>query len=619
MRKKLSEWIPNLWSNWISTVGVIITTVAGCSLLFGLVYHFASPYSNPYATAALLLVAPMIFFVGLILIPLGHFIERWRGKKAPEDDSTSLRAAVGRALSNKVVRRHALIIGALTLFNIVLFGFVGQQATHYMDSPAFCGTTCHVMQPQHDAYVRSPHSRVPCVQCHIGPGAEWAVKAKVDGIRQVWAVATGSYRRPIPSPVHELRPARDTCEQCHWPSKFHGNSVRHRVHYESSKNNTPVVNVFALRVGGQNPRTKEYEGIHWHVSSDYRVEYEAHDEKRERIGRVRVYKGDDLLREYLAPKLDPDDEESKPLGEVHETRSMDCVDCHNRPAHKFDGKPEFAVDEALTHGDLDVTMPWIRKMSIAVLKNDERKRDGVESALRADLAAAYETDPKAETPSAEALDKAAAVLADLYTRNIYPDMKIGWDTYPEHTGHRGDDADRRGCFRCHDNKHRTSDDKPLSQSCTLCHTILADEESVSDMPKDLLRLLPKHLVKNLAKVPSDDDDDDDDEDDDDDDDDDDEDDDEDEDEKPKATPDAKEKPAVEKDAGDETATDKPDAQEKPAAGTDTTDEPSTDTSDEPAEKTAEDKAGDKPTKGVQESSEPAAPPTTPEGTEGARK
>ena len=76
------------------------------------------------------------------------------------------------------------------------------------ESPQFCGALCHtVMKPEYTAYKISPHSRVRCTECHIGPGASWFVRAKLSGLYQVYATVTDVYPRPIPVPVQNLRPA----------------------------------------------------------------------------------------------------------------------------------------------------------------------------------------------------------------------------------------------------------------------------------------------------------------------------------------------------------------------------------------------------------------------------
>ncbi|MCX6624126.1 MAG: NapC/NirT family cytochrome c, partial [Acidobacteria bacterium] len=123
--------------------------------------------------------------------------------------------------ANSDFRRLAIFVMAATFVNVALASVFGYDAIGYMDSVTFCGKTCHsVMEPEYAAYQNSPHSRVECVKCHIGPGAGWFVKSKLSGASQLLAVTFNTYERPIPTPVRNLRPARDTCETCHWPDKF---------------------------------------------------------------------------------------------------------------------------------------------------------------------------------------------------------------------------------------------------------------------------------------------------------------------------------------------------------------------------------------------------------------
>ncbi len=126
-----------------------------------------------------------------------------------------------------------------TLVNIVIAGQTGYSAVSYMESVTFCGQTCHtVMQPEFAAYQNSPHSRVECVKCHIGPGASWFVRSKLSGVGQVFAVTFNTYQRPIPTPVRNLRPARETCEACHWPEKFGEDRLRVIEKFADDEENT---------------------------------------------------------------------------------------------------------------------------------------------------------------------------------------------------------------------------------------------------------------------------------------------------------------------------------------------------------------------------------------------
>jgi len=472
---RLARWLPKLWSNWLSLAGVVVTTVAGCTLLLALAAQIVAPSANVYATAVAFLLMPFVFLFGLLLIPIGLFFERRRTRSRPRtEEEESLRAGISQLLESRVLRRRLLFIAGLTVVNILLIGGAGHQAVSFMDTPEFCGTVCHtIMQPEYDAYLRSPHSRVACVECHIGPGASWAVKSKLDGLRQVWAALWDTYTRPIPTPVHELRPARDTCEQCHWPAKFHGNRVAYRVHYADDETNSAEGSVLLLKIGGENPKTREHEGIHWHVSPDIEIRYEALDAKREVIGTVTVLRDGQVVAVYERP-------DAAERGPVRESRTMDCVDCHNRPTHRYDGSPDDALDWAFQTGLNDPAVPFLKKLAVPILTPTDRARDEVDAIYRRELEAAYDKEHPDVKPDAATLDAAARALAELYRRNVYPQMQIGWDTYPSHLGHRGEENDTRGCFRCHDESHTTKDGQTLSQDCDLCHVLLEHETAPDD-------------------------------------------------------------------------------------------------------------------------------------------
>ncbi|MFH1530844.1 MAG: NapC/NirT family cytochrome c [Pseudomonadota bacterium] len=482
MWKKILSSFPRFWTNWLTLLGTAITTVAACTILMVMAASVVSDQTHPYAFVLGFLVMPAIFVGGLAIVGLGFLWERRRVRLGGVEDP--IQAAFRAAFENKRSRRLFLLVGFATLINIVIVGSAGHEALTYMDSPEFCGTLCHsVMQPEYDTYLESPHSRIKCVVCHIGPGASWAVKSKIDGMKQVWGVLTNNHARPIPSPVHTLRPARDTCEQCHWPAKFHGNRAAVRVHYANDEENSPQVAALMLRVGGKDPRTDKFHGIHWHVSDNVRIEYEALDEKRERIGKVRVYRGDDLSAEYLPPE--------GVSGEVQEVRTMDCVDCHNRPTHVFDPNPERAADRAISEGLLDRKTPFIHKIAAQVLAAaNNTQREGSEAVFRDAIAKIYATEHAALEISDEALDAAAAGVSALYLRNIYPALKLDWGTHPNHLGHQGEEKDLRGCFRCHNGERTTTDGKSITMDCDLCHEILSEDDAPEDLPDSFKGMIP---------------------------------------------------------------------------------------------------------------------------------
>ena len=481
MLRKILSFMPRFWTNWLTLLGAAITSVSGSTIVLALAAALVTPSTKPYAAALTFLIMPAVFVFGLVLIAVGFAWQRFRrGAEASQDP---IQKAFAMAARDKRSRRLIVFVSVATLLNIAIVGAAGNAALDFMDSPTFCGKLCHtVMQPEYESYLESPHSRVKCVQCHIGPGASWAVKSKVDGLKQVWGVLTGSYVAPIPSPVHALRPARDTCEQCHWPDKFHGNRVNFAAHYSDDEENSAEVTALMMRVGGKNPRTGEYHGIHWHVRRDTDVRFETLDERREKVGKISVFKDGKLVEEYAPPE--------GANAEVLETRSMDCVDCHNRPTHVFDQTPRLAVDRAFTEGLLDKSLPYLHAAAVKTLEGGgtELAHDDADAYFASSLGEYYDTEQPQAKPADDQLRKSATALAALHRRNVYPDMKLGWEAHPNHLGHRGEEKDKRGCFRCHNDEHATADGKTLSMDCDLCHELLVEEEAPEDLPESLQSL-----------------------------------------------------------------------------------------------------------------------------------
>jgi hypothetical protein len=244
----------------LSVVGMVLTTMSAVVFLVVFLADLLGMHTNPYLGILFFLILPGIFVLGLILIPLGAWIERRRraaGKAPAELQWPRI------DLNNEHHRRVAVGIFALTMVNIVIVSLASYRGVEYMDSVEFCSQVCHsVMKPQATAYQDGPHARVTCVECHIGSGATWFARSKLSGTRQLLAVSFKTYSRPIPSPVQDLRPAIDTCEQCHWPAKFHGDKIRRIVEYSDDEENTESVTTLQMRVGGAD-RPGAATGIHW--------------------------------------------------------------------------------------------------------------------------------------------------------------------------------------------------------------------------------------------------------------------------------------------------------------------------------------------------------------------
>lgn len=442
----------------IGMFGIGLTTVCITMTVLGLLGHITGLIENPYAAIVTFLVFPSGAIFGLFLIPVSGYFRR---KKWFKDNINMGNVVID--FGKKSHRKTVILILALTVVNLTVFSLVAYEAYHFTESDFFCGAICHtVMDPEYTAYQRSAHAKVGCVSCHIGSGAEWYVKAKLSGLRQVKAVLDGSYSTPIPAPVEHLRPAQDTCEACHWPDKFHGKKVKQFVSYTNDDQENPDIQEVALHIGGRNPLTDNFEGIHWHVSNNVKVEYQSLDEKRTSIGAIKVTKPSGVTEEYSLDGGTSEASEGK-------WRTMDCIDCHNRPTHVYD-KLEPKVDFGLQSKKINPAIPGIREDSLTVLQKEYATRDEAREQIVASLlslqAERHGKDFVAENE--QTLISSGAYLLKAYMDNVWPKMKVTWGTYKEHIGHQNED-EGFGCFRCHDDEHQTKFGKTISQSCDLCH------------------------------------------------------------------------------------------------------------------------------------------------------
>ena len=448
---------PSLIDNWISLAGIILGASSFFAVVCLIAIDFYAGFTNPYMGILTYIVAPSFLSGGLLLILFGVLRERRRRHKlAPGEIPRHPRIDF-----NIPRQRNAFLIVVVVTFVFLLFTALGSYRTYeFTESVQFCGQTCHaVMKPEYTAYHNSSHARVACVQCHIGAGATWFVKSKLSGSYQVYATLMHKYPRPIPTPVKNLRPAQETCEQCHWPQKFYGAVEKIRTHFMSDEKNSPWTIEMLLKVGGGDPTHGPVGGIHWHMNVANKVEYIATDEARQVIPWVRITdrQGHVTVYESKDGKLTPEQIAKS------EPRRMDCIDCHNRPTHVF-RSPDDAVDTALALGRIDRTLPSIKKNAVAALAGEYASTAEAESKISAALRAGYTNENDQAKVSA-----AVAEVQRIYRENFFPEMKSSWKVYPDNIGH----LKSAGCFRCHDDQHASADGKKISADCTSCHTIIA--------------------------------------------------------------------------------------------------------------------------------------------------
>lgn len=456
-KKVTSEkrFLPELaiFRNWFSLCGFVIVMASLFAFLLLLVFDTLLKMSNPYLGIFAYLVMPMFLMAGVAMILGGLLMERVRIKKGG-DGATPPVLTVD--FTQPKVRRNLLVITFFGMVFLMFASVAGYRGYHFTESVEFCGKVCHtVMKPEYESYLHSPHARIPCAECHIGPGAEWYVKAKISGLYQVYATIFNKFQCPIKTPISNLRPAQETCEQCHWPKKFVGNLDRVYNHFLSDKSNTPYSVRLLLKVGGGDSSHGPVGGIHWHMNVGKKVEYIAKDEQRQEISWVRITDEQHVVTEYQVPGFKPDPEKDI-------IRRMDCVDCHNRPSHIFQN-PSDSLDLAMALGKIDPTMPGIKQFALQVLSTNYTTQAEAMQKIATAIYEKYPADPRYKT--------AIEVVQNIYRENIFPEMKTNWKIHPNNLGHK----DWPGCFRCHDGQHKTADGKQTikANDCNACHVILA--------------------------------------------------------------------------------------------------------------------------------------------------
>ncbi len=453
-------------SNWISLLGVILTTTGGLLWVFLLPTMLRGSAKDPYLGILQFMVLPGVFFLGLALIPIGIWLHKKRNRGALPEVFPPL------DLSNPRFRKLLAFLAVTTLANVVIGAQFTYRAVHYMESVSFCGQTCHtVMKPEFTAYQNSPHSRVACVECHIGAGANWFVKSKISGSWQVVSVAFNLYPRPIPTPIENLRPARETCEVCHWPQKYGGDAIRVRSSFTDDEQTKELKTVLLLHIGGGNG----YRGIHGaHMGPGVEISYAHSDPKRQKIPWVEYKRGGER-RIYKAEGYKDDTPGSMPV------RLMECIDCHTRPSHNYD-LPEKAIDKALLEGAIDRTLPFVRKAALEAVKVEYKTEAAAQTGVPRDFTAFYEKNhPAVFSARRNDIETSARGVLAAFNRNVFPEMNVKWGSYLNNIGHYDSD----GCFRCHDERASNTGNRTITQDCDTCHKLLAQEEESPKIMADL--------------------------------------------------------------------------------------------------------------------------------------
>ncbi len=458
-----SNKITGYFFNIVSLIGMILAIVAAGLIIVFLAMEAITGVEHPYLGILVYFIFPTMLVAGLLLVPIGAFrVRQQRRKFQPEEIPPYPDLDL-----NDTKKRQLFVFFILgTVVFVVIIAVATLKGYHFTESTDFCGKLCHqVMTPEYTVWSNSPHARVACVECHIGPGAKWYVKAKLSGLKQIYAVLAHTYSQPIETPITNLRPARDTCERCHWPTKFYEGRQKIFYHYAPDEKNTPREINLLINVGGT-PKTPTANGIHWHISSE--VYFIARDAKRLDIPYVAVKDKYGKITEF--------NDEDNPLSKEEiaklPKRLMDCTDCHNRPTHIY-RSPGQEMDEDFVSGHIDPTLPYIKKVAVELLTKPYKTKEEAKPAIIGGIEEFYAKNyPQVAKTKAAAISQAEERVLDIYNRNFFPGMKVTWNTYPDHIGH----FYSPGCFRCHGGKHKSADGKVISKDCNLCHTVLSQKQ-----------------------------------------------------------------------------------------------------------------------------------------------
>ncbi|MEZ5106312.1 MAG: NapC/NirT family cytochrome c [Draconibacterium sp.] len=457
--------LPSSIKNWVSITGAVLAVFNLASIislaLLNLIFNFGGSYIGLF----IYIILPGFMIAGLIMIPVGM---RIYGKKIrAAEQKGDVKSWPILNFNNTATRNAATIFIFGTVFLLIISSVGSYEAFHYTESVEFCGKLCHkVMEPEYTTYHGSSHERVACVECHVGSGASWYVKSKLSGLYQVYSVIAKKYPTPIPTPIANLRPAQETCEQCHWPEKFYDNKVREKHSFLSDETNTERIINMRIKTSSKMTSDGYVAGIHQHISPDVKIEYKTISENRQVIPWVRytnLKTGETSV--FTDAEASLSDEQLDSL----EVRVMDCLDCHNRPSHNYNAPQNF-TDKLMSDGTIPKTLPEIKLIAMMALNQEYPTKDSAFMAIRSQVLEYYESGyPDVLTERMADVEKAINGIQYGYANNIFPEMKVTWKAYPNNIGHMESD----GCYRCHNDRHATTTGKVISKDCNLCHNILA--------------------------------------------------------------------------------------------------------------------------------------------------
>jgi transposase len=460
MRKRL----PKVFYNPVSLVGLVIAVFNTGFIVFLSVVEAFSKRVHPYADLVIWLLLPGLVLIGVVLMIIGIRQQRRKEREGAQEE----RRLLSIDFNDPHHRKTAFAVLTVFLLLSLLYAFVGYKAYEFTESNTFCAMMCHrVMGPEHRSHDYSVHAEIACVDCHIGSGARYFFVYKLKGTRQLFDVMFDRYPRPIPTPVRDLRPSQDVCENCHGPKYQINQRLESRIYFLSDIKNTRKTINLLLKMGQTAAMPDRPPKMHWHYSTTEEIAYAATDRARTIIPWIKVKRLDGKERVYRSIESKITDAE---VGKA-EKRKMDCVDCHNRSGHPYN-PPDVIVNALLSLKRVDPGLPGIKGMAVKALDAVYASREDAMKGINSSIRDFYKKTYTAWSPEKEkAVASTIVVLQRAYDRNYDPSMKVSWKNFPNNQGHRFSP----GCFRCHDGKHRSDDGVVLSRDCSLCHLLIERE------------------------------------------------------------------------------------------------------------------------------------------------
>jgi hypothetical protein len=455
--------LPQTSRNWITIIGSLIAALNLILIIFLFIISTIFNKSDTNLGLFIYIILPGFLLLGLIMIPVGMLTARKRIRKTAESEKYRLPVV---DLNDPRHRNAFIIFTIVTIIILFLSTYGSFEAYHLTESVQFCGTLCHkVMEPEYTAYQNSPHANVTCVECHVGSGASWYVKSKLSGLYQVYAVLTKTYPTPIETPLHDLRPARETCEKCHWPQKFYSRTLQANRYYLTDSLNSEWDVMLQMKIGPEYKGQGFSEGIHWHINPDVNIEYISENDKREVITYVKYTNKKTGQVEVFR---NPDTPVSDSLISASNIRTMDCIDCHNRPTHNYNSPPVY-FNKAMLSGNISKNIPFIKKTAMDILRDTYSNKDTALITIRENILNYYKTEQSSfYAANSESIDESITAIQHAFSQNTFPAMKVTYDVYPEHIGH----LETEGCFRCHNGSFTSENGSKITKDCNLCHTIV---------------------------------------------------------------------------------------------------------------------------------------------------